>query len=178
MGKIIGTALAAGALALGGAAIGYKEYSDYKGKRFNHTEEGLAWRDVYVKKGGKEAQVYTSAGNTEFATMEGKDTVVLSHEHGDKTRIKKTGSGAELIYHYDSPHSYKILSKEIDENSWENFDAQTGEKEIVKITDRGFYHDFGDAEENCEEIEVKNGCLLYTSPSPRDRTRSRMPSSA
>ena len=23
-----------------------------------------------------------------------------------------------------------------------------------------------------------NGCLLYTSPSPRDRTRSRMPSSA
>jgi len=31
-------------------------------------------------------------------------------------------------------------------------------------------------------IETKNvltgGCLLYTSPSPRDRTRSRMPSSA
>ena len=25
---------------------------------------------------------------------------------------------------------------------------------------------------------VKNPCLLYTSPSPRDRTRSRMPSSA
>ena len=26
--------------------------------------------------------------------------------------------------------------------------------------------------------EVPNDCLLYTSPSPRDRTRSRMPSSA
>ena len=25
---------------------------------------------------------------------------------------------------------------------------------------------------------IKPGCLLYTSPSPRDRTRSRMPSSA
>ena len=25
---------------------------------------------------------------------------------------------------------------------------------------------------------MKKGCLLYTSPSPRDRTRSRMPSSA
>ena len=25
---------------------------------------------------------------------------------------------------------------------------------------------------------LENGCLLYTSPSPRDRTRSRMPSSA
>ena len=36
-----------------------------------------------------------------------------------------------------------------------------------------------------KEIETKRnllmkvtGCLLYTSPSPRDRTRSRMPSSA
>ena len=28
------------------------------------------------------------------------------------------------------------------------------------------------------EIEYFIGCLLYTSPSPRDRTRSRMPSSA
>ena len=27
-------------------------------------------------------------------------------------------------------------------------------------------------------VETVNGCLLYTSPSPRDRTRSRMPSSA
>ena len=25
---------------------------------------------------------------------------------------------------------------------------------------------------------IRNTCLLYTSPSPRDRTRSRMPSSA
>ena len=29
-----------------------------------------------------------------------------------------------------------------------------------------------------EELHVSVGCLLYTSPSPRDRTRSRMPSSA
>ena len=27
-------------------------------------------------------------------------------------------------------------------------------------------------------LESNYGCLLYTSPSPRDRTRSRMPSSA
>ena len=27
-------------------------------------------------------------------------------------------------------------------------------------------------------IDKKSSCLLYTSPSPRDRTRSRMPSSA
>ena len=29
-----------------------------------------------------------------------------------------------------------------------------------------------------EGFEVTVACLLYTSPSPRDRTRSRMPSSA
>ena len=28
------------------------------------------------------------------------------------------------------------------------------------------------------EVEIWSDCLLYTSPSPRDRTRSRMPSSA
>ena len=28
------------------------------------------------------------------------------------------------------------------------------------------------------KLRVINACLLYTSPSPRDRTRSRMPSSA
>ena len=32
--------------------------------------------------------------------------------------------------------------------------------------------------ENWKNIDWKNTCLLYTSPSPRDRTRSRMPSSA
>ena len=34
--------------------------------------------------------------------------------------------------------------------------------------------------EDCSELKKIgiNSCLLYTSPSPRDRTRSRMPSSA
>ena len=41
---------------------------------------------------------------------------------------------------------------------------------------------FGDTEslraERAQIIDGLNRCLLYTSPSPRDRTRSRMPSSA
>ena len=32
--------------------------------------------------------------------------------------------------------------------------------------------------EHMQGLLDKEGCLLYTSPSPRDRTRSRMPSSA
>ena len=34
------------------------------------------------------------------------------------------------------------------------------------------------ADEACAIVTGVNTCLLYTSPSPRDRTRSRMPSSA
>ena len=34
------------------------------------------------------------------------------------------------------------------------------------------------ADEARSAINDLNGCLLYTSPSPRDRTRARMPSSA
>ena len=35
-----------------------------------------------------------------------------------------------------------------------------------------------DADNYCERGKYFCSCLLYTSPSPRDRTRSRMPSSA
>ena len=37
-----------------------------------------------------------------------------------------------------------------------------------------FVLNYEEGAENC----TLHGCLLYTSPSPRDRTRSRMPSSA
>ena len=43
----------------------------------------------------------------------------------------------------------------------------------VLLADRGY-----DSDRVRETMEARNVCLLYTSPSPRDRTRSRMPSSA
>ena len=70
-----------------------------------------------------------------------------------------------------------------------------GETNMTKIYDEGLntgLHWMWDdmVEYDCREQTVVNdfefndlnnmstGCLLYTSPSPRDRTRSRMPSSA
>jgi len=41
-----------------------------------------------------------------------------------------------------------------------------------------FFQEYGLAVIIHFEKEVEKPCLLYTSPSPRDRTRSRMPSSA
>ena len=60
-----------------------------------------------------------------------------------------------------------------------------GAKMISYHITRGVY-DFcviaeGDDEETVLAMKgtvMMSGCLLYTSPSPRDRTRSRMPSSA
>ena len=39
----------------------------------------------------------------------------------------------------------------------------------------GYIITFEEAKRHCDKFII---CLLYTSPSPRDRTRSRMPSSA
>ena len=39
-------------------------------------------------------------------------------------------------------------------------------------------NDILDAIKSMMSNDYVNSCLLYTSPSPRDRTRSRMPSSA
>ena len=58
-------------------------------------------------------------------------------------------------------------------------------KELREDVDALKVEVFGDPLASCEDDKIFSGiapyadtCLLYTSPSPRDRTRSRMPSSA
>ena len=47
----------------------------------------------------------------------------------------------------------------------------------LKQSDFANYHEYAEAKKESEMGQFFT-CLLYTSPSPRDRTRSRMPSSA
>ena len=54
-----------------------------------------------------------------------------------------------------------------------DIDIQTVKADYILIS-----HGHGDHIGDVEVIAKNNNCLLYTSPSPRDRTRSRMPSSA
>ena len=46
------------------------------------------------------------------------------------------------------------------------------------MSDRFDYIVVGAGSAGCALASAHPACLLYTSPSPRDRTRSRMPSSA
>ena len=67
--------------------------------------------------------------------------------------------GEELIKREDAISSYYLKVHSRPDKIW-----QPKYEEIV--------------EEITDSIGIQKTCLLYTSPSPRDRTRSRMPSSA
>ena len=48
----------------------------------------------------------------------------------------------------------------------------------VRVSDDKTIHEIIDGQQRITTVQSFFNCLLYTSPSPRDRTRSRMPSSA
>ena len=83
-------------------------------------------------------------------------------------------------------HQYKLLiggklCASIDGSTMESIDPSTG-KVITSVPKAG-PQDVMKAVEAAKSAQSAWGalsirCLLYTSPSPRDRTRSRMPSSA
>ena len=52
-----------------------------------------------------------------------------------------------------------------------------GDNDDVSASVAGAVNNLGNLTDNDMDVVVY-ACLLYTSPSPRDRTRSRMPSSA
>ena len=64
---------------------------------------------------------------------------------------------------------------------WLPPEGATGEFEHVDLRPGGGFLmrlTFDDADVETKSDDDSDVCLLYTSPSPRDRTRSRMPSSA
>ena len=80
------------------------------------------------------------------------------------------------------PHALNAINEEVVEGLWRVVDYVKKNKSVrvVIIT--------GEGKAFCAGADIKmfsesdayqaRSCLLYTSPSPRDRTRSRMPSSA
>ena len=50
--------------------------------------------------------------------------------------------------------------------------------ELLSLVDQALTHVSTGRARNLERLEFLGDCLLYTSPSPRDKRQSRMPSSA
>ena len=82
--------------------------------------------------------------------------------------MKKTVAGAAVLLAMASSAGAGTLDFL---NKWNSSDLYMGL--LLSNSDISGESDIG------EDLNVYNAtCLLYTSPSPRDRTRSRMPSSA
>ena len=56
------------------------------------------------------------------------------------------------------------------------FSKPSNKNSKLSYNDKVYLH--ANLELELNKNDISNSCLLYTSPSPRDRTRSRMPSSA
>ena len=89
-------------------------------------------------------------------------------------------SAALIIAGIIAEGTSKIYGLEHLDRGYENFESKLktlGIKITREFNKNTFTENEFKAGKDSEETE-KFSCLLYTSPSPRDRTRSRMPSSA
>ena len=59
-----------------------------------------------------------------------------------------------------------------------DYEIKSDLKRLDSLTDEDIRRAIAEDPDAAPELDEAMICLLYTSPSPRDRTRSRMPSSA
>ena len=72
-----------------------------------------------------------------------------------------------------------MAEKQLDQELTQTEQRQSRLKELIAKGKEQGYLTYAEVNDHLpEEIADPDHCLLYTSPSPRDRTRSRMPSSA
>ena len=89
----------------------------------------------------------------------------------------------DFYFDFISPYSYIAHKKIIKLNKRDSFNYKAillgGLHNLGNITAPAFNErKMKNMREDCILISKKNNCLLYTSPSPRDLSTSRMPSSA
>src|SRR5664280_2350465 len=101
---------------------------------------------------------------------ENHDIILIDPE---ENRLKPIESSLDVLTYHGSATSIKIL-QDILQKKTDLFIAVT-HSEDTNITASMLAKRFGAIK---TIARIDNLCLLYTSPSPRDRTRSRMPSSA
>ena len=85
-----------------------------------------------------------------------------------RIRAVREAIGPKTTFMVDANYSYTVKQAISAGKSFEEHDIYWFEEPIIPDDFQGY----------ADVSKSINICLLYTSPSPRDRTRSRMPSSA
>ena len=113
--------------------------------------EALSSSSLTISKGDETLMEADQASNAVFWTKRLDETLTVSD--------------SDVVF-----VGYGVVAPEFGWNDYADLDVK-GKTVVMLVNDPGFAS--GD-----ESLFKGNACLLYTSPSPRDRTRSRMPSSA
>ena len=91
----------------------------------------------------------------------------------------------EPVPYEKQKQAFELLKNEVFSNGAMSYDPKILANLIFERDSDSYYANFGDNNDPdfheivlASQSNILRNCLLYTSPSPRDRTRSRMPSSA
>ena len=142
----------------------------------------LSWTKSFRRAHGKEMTVdstLTFAQRRNIPVRYNRETVARTLEA--MTRIEEIRSRREMRHYKERMRGNKARQLEADRKLVEENQhlLPVEERERVAAALEGTEEEAQDAEAALVDGEEEDGdCLLYTSPSPRDRTRSRMPSSA
>ena len=105
--------------------------------------------------------------------------VVLNVSKNNALLAEVDYDSAPFLIHESAIYIHQSQTFYIDRLDWERRTAYAREVEVDYYTDAQSKTDVRVLTEDAVScINLPPPCLLYTSPSPRDRTRSRMPSSA
>ena len=99
---------------------------------------------------------------------------VVNINKNKEFKLRKINQNGQIqIYQSSYRGSYSSIIRDSLRN------AALGRKVLlVQLMKGGVKQGISNAQKLCGNLTWIRSCLLYTSPSPRDRTRSRMPSSA
>ena len=105
----------------------------------------------------------------------------FASEHVSYEVVYEKEDGAVMSKYYPDGGAMKAGKKELEEDGWKPVDQEriaTPEPEAfaIQILNTKVRNIIEAVEKS--EGPMSRACLLYTSPSPRDRQKSRMPSSA
>ena len=115
----------------------------------------------------KARDLETRIKNLESAIMDMQKLLQVINE-----RISHNGRGIDLLIDLDSDTDNDTVSEDIKPLTLEDY------LDTIRNADDNEGNDYVELYYIISIPNTPNTCLLYTSPSPRDRTRSRMPSSA